>query len=72
MITAIDELEKRPRPANSRRLALAEEQREARRLRLGYWRVIYLMIDERPLVLAIRRRPPYDYSDLESLIKQAE
>ncbi|MBN1890116.1 MAG: type II toxin-antitoxin system RelE/ParE family toxin [Thermoflexales bacterium] len=69
MTTAIDGLEQDPRPPNSKRLTQTDEQYEARRLRLGHWRIIYLIIEEQCLVLAIRRRPPYDYSDLEALIR---
>lgn len=68
MIVAIDALEKNPRPSGSRPLALEREPREVRRLRLGKWRIIYLVVDEQPLILAVRQRPPYDYDDLEALL----
>jgi mRNA interferase RelE/StbE len=71
LTVAIDELETDPRPPGSKQLVLAEEQVDARRMRLGEWRIVYLVRDDRPLILAIRRRPPYDYSDLRSLIEQA-
>jgi len=58
-----------PRPAKSQRLVIEKESREVRRLRLGKWRIIYLVQDEQPVILAIRRRPPYDYQDLEELLK---
>jgi mRNA-degrading endonuclease RelE of RelBE toxin-antitoxin system len=66
----IDELEKNPRPANSKRLVALDAKREARRVRLGDWRIVYLVSEEQPIILAIRRRPPYEYAYLESLIKQ--
>jgi len=72
IIAAVDGLERDARPAASRALVLPDEKREIRRLRLGYWRIIYLIIEEQPLVLAIRRRPPYDYADLVSLIEDSE
>ncbi len=42
-----------------------------RRVRLASWRVVYLADDERTVVtvLAIRKRPPYQYDDLEQLVK---
>jgi mRNA-degrading endonuclease RelE of RelBE toxin-antitoxin system len=69
MIRAIDALETEPRPANSKHLAEVSDQYEVRRLRLDTWRIIYLIVDEEPLVLAIRCRPPYDYADLNALIE---
>jgi mRNA-degrading endonuclease RelE of RelBE toxin-antitoxin system len=72
IIAAVDGLEQDARPAASRALSLPDETREVRRLRLGQWRIIYLIIEEQPLVLAFRRRPPYDYSDLEALISEAD
>ena len=69
IIRAIDELEVEPRPAKSKRLEDVSAQVEVRRLRLDPWRIIYLIIDEQPLVLAIRRRPPYDYTDIDALIE---
>ena len=42
---------------------------ELRRLRIEEWRVIYAVRDDDSWVwvLAIRRRPPYDYGDLGDL-----
>ena len=68
IIRAIDDLETEPGPANSKQLEDISTQIEVRRLRLDPWRIIYLMDDEQPLVLAIRRRPPYDYTDIDALI----
>jgi mRNA interferase RelE/StbE len=75
---AIDGLSTEPRPHHSRVLDLSKVEDaepipqgiEVRRLRLDHWRVIYA-IDESwrtVIVLAIRRRPPYDYEDLDRLI----
>jgi mRNA-degrading endonuclease RelE of RelBE toxin-antitoxin system len=43
---------------------------EVRRLRLPPWRIIYAVNDDEQWVwvLAIYRRPPYDYEDLDQLV----
>lgn len=71
MIIVIDKLEENPRPSNSKPLVIEEETREIRRLRSGKWRIVYLVLNERTIILAIRRRPPYDYADLGRLIEDA-
>jgi mRNA interferase RelE/StbE len=45
---------------------------ELRRIRMDRWRVMYVIEPELSLVtvLAIRKRPPYQYDDLEELIKE--
>lgn len=71
---AIGDLPGNPRPAASRMLDLPDDLRipgiEARRLRLDHWRVIYIIDPELDLIsiLAVRRRPPYDYDDLQDLL----
>jgi mRNA-degrading endonuclease RelE of RelBE toxin-antitoxin system len=72
MIAAIDELEVDPRPPRSKALEGISTQHEIRRLRLDPWRIVYLIIEEQPLVLAVRRRPPYDYADVAALIEAEE
>jgi mRNA-degrading endonuclease RelE of RelBE toxin-antitoxin system len=63
-----------PRPHHSRVLDAPEEilssGLETRRIRLEKWRVIYVIDAEWDIVtvLAIRKRPPYDYSDLPELL----
>lgn len=66
-----------PRPVNSHALALAPAEAdlcppgvEIRRLRLESWRIVYAIDNEwqTVTVLAIRRRPPYQYDDLAQLI----
>lgn len=44
---------------------------ELRRIRLESWRIVYLVESENELVsvLAVRKRPPYRYEDLDRLIK---
>ena len=47
---------------------------ELRRLRIERWRVVYVIDEEWELVtvLAVRKRPPYDYEDLEELLAEVE
>jgi mRNA interferase RelE/StbE len=44
---------------------------ELRRIRITNWRIVYLIEEEIQLVsvLAVRKRPPYQYDDLESLLR---
>jgi mRNA-degrading endonuclease RelE of RelBE toxin-antitoxin system len=73
--SAIDGLGLNPRPPESARLRVTQAaagdaaSAEARRLRLDHWRVIYLVSDAETwvTVIAVRRRPPYDYQDLALL-----
>ncbi len=66
---AIDDLAADPRPSMSKALKRVNGAREWRRLRMGRWRAVHLVYeaDKAVEVLAVRRRPPYDYSDLEQL-----
>ncbi len=70
---AIDSLADEPRPAKSQVLDVTgldiPSRTELRRLRMNPWRVIYAVNDDEGWVwvLAIHRRPPYDYKDLEDL-----
>ncbi|MBI1832963.1 MAG: type II toxin-antitoxin system RelE/ParE family toxin [Planctomycetes bacterium] len=68
---AVDALADDPRPAKSKALDLPELPTEVRRLRLDRWRIVYAVsdADETVDVLAVRKRPPYDYGDLEALLK---
>lgn len=72
---AIEELASEPRPHFSRELKSPEElEVEPRRIRLDQWRIIYV-IDETWSeigILAVRRRPPYDYEDLSDLLQGLE
>jgi mRNA-degrading endonuclease RelE of RelBE toxin-antitoxin system len=71
---AVRDLPQDPRPAQSRALDIPEdvalEGIEARRLRMEYWRVIYVIDRDLDLisVLAVRRRPPYNYDNLRELL----
>jgi len=63
------------RPHHSRKMKTPEGvELEVRRLRLERWRVIYLIDEEwsEVGVLAIRKRPPYDYTDLPELLADLE
>lgn len=72
----IDSLAEEPRPHNSVELDLDEVNTdwEIRRIRLGMWRVIYAIDEEfkQVAVLAIRKRPPYDYEDISDLLANLE
>jgi mRNA interferase RelE/StbE len=70
LIVEIDKLDNLPRPSNSKRLSLANETREIRRLRVGNWRIIYLLRKGQPIILGIRKRPPYNYEDIEALVRE--
>ena len=48
----------------------ADAECEIRRLRISKWRIVYLVMDDQPIILGIRQRPPYDYSDIESLAEE--
>jgi mRNA interferase RelE/StbE len=69
---AVKELADEPRPHASAEMRTPEGiEQEVRRIRLVPWRIIYL-IDEEFLevgVLAVRKRPPYNYEDLSMLLK---
>ena len=47
---------------------------EVRRIRLEGWRIIYAIDEEAKFVavLAVRKRPPYDYEDLSDLLENLE
>ncbi len=71
---AIRELATNPHPEQSRILEFAEDLREpgieACRLRIDQWRVIYVIDQDADQIniLAVRRRPPYNYDDLQDLL----
>jgi mRNA interferase RelE/StbE len=68
---AIDGFAENPRPPKSKALELPDFQAEVCRLRLDRWRIIYVISEDDEIVdvLAVRKRPPYDYGDLEALLK---
>lgn len=71
---AIGALAATPRPPESVSMDTAglelRSDVELRRIRMERWRIIYAVCDEERWVwvLAVRRRPPYDYDDLPDLI----
>jgi mRNA interferase RelE/StbE len=70
---AIDKLADDPRPSKSKPLEFNDDTAaayELLRLRLESWRVIYVITEQDKTVdvLAIRKRPPYDYKDLKALL----
>lgn len=71
---AISDLSASPRPAQSKELNLPDVETEIRRLRLDKWRVLYAVSDEEMTVdvFAVRKRPPYDYGDLDALLQDIE
>ena len=72
---AVEALVEDARPACSKALDVPPEFKyEVRRLRLERWRIVYLVSDaERAVdVLAVRRRPPYDYGDLAQLLEEVQ
>lgn len=68
---AIDTFADDPRPSNSKVLDFAELRCEPRRLRMESWRIIYGIVENEKAVdvLAVHKRPPYDYEDLETLLE---
>ena len=73
---AIGGLAQNPRPYFSEKLNTEglelPEGVELRRIRLEKWRIIYAVNDpeEWVWVWGLRKRPPYDYQDLEELTGQ--
>lgn len=70
---AILELGEDPRPPESREMRTpADAAIETRRLRLDRWRIIYVVDDDwnEVGILAVRKRPPYAYDDLDDLLRK--
>jgi mRNA interferase RelE/StbE len=68
---AIRALAEDPRPAKGKALEVPDVASEVRRLRLDRWRIVYAIAEDDEVVdvLAVRKRPPYDYGDLEALLE---
>jgi mRNA interferase RelE/StbE len=72
--SVISALASNPRPAGSETLDTSgidvPQGIEIRRYRLDPWRLVYAVSDESRWVwvLAMRRRPPYDYADVAELV----
>jgi mRNA interferase RelE/StbE len=73
---AIAALADDPRPPKSRPLDVSDldvpPDVELRRIRMDPWRMVYAVNDAEAWVwvLAVRKRPPYDYEDLEELLAE--
>jgi len=69
---AVDSLGQNPRPPKSKALDVPEVEYELRRLRLDRWRIVYAITEDEKWVdvLAVRKRPPYDYGDLRELLEE--
>ena len=68
---AIKKMADNPRLLKSKELDVLDFEHELRHLRLDRWRVIYSVseADRAVDVLAVRKRPPYDYADLEESLE---
>jgi mRNA interferase RelE/StbE len=64
---AVDALAANPRPSSSTSLDIPEFEGDLRRLRIESWRIICAVSDaDRTVdVLGVRKRPPYQYEDLQ-------
>ncbi len=75
---AISELAENTAPSNSKSLNLTtlapelDADKNLRRIRLDRWRIVYSISESEKIVdiLAIRKRPPYDYGDLGKLLEE--
>ena len=68
-------LQDNPRPSQGKCMEYdLGPERVLWRLRLDAWRVVYLIDQEwhHVYVLAVRRRPPYQYEDLASLVAEVD
>jgi mRNA interferase RelE/StbE len=67
---AIDALAGTPFPPESKNLDAPSVDITVCRIRLDRWRIIYAVseTDATIDVLGVRKRPPYDYGDLDSLL----
>jgi len=72
----IQSLETEARPYSSKEMKSGKNFKipayiELRRIRIDRWRIVYALETEYSLatVLAVRKRPPYQYDDLEELLK---
>lgn len=73
---AVDSLSENSKPANSKILDipdyLIDFKIELYRVRIESWRIVYAIseADNAIDVLGVRKRPPYDYEDLDKLLKE--
>lgn len=66
----VDALARNPRFPKRKKLDVPELDPQLFRVRLDRWRIVYAVTEEDRTVdvLAVRRRPPYDYGDHGALI----
>jgi mRNA interferase RelE/StbE len=75
VLRSLRELEQESQPHTSQPLDLdkagpvLETEIELRRVRIEYWRIVYAVEIGLITVLAVRKRPPYKYDDLDDLIR---
>lgn len=71
---AIRELAQQPQSPRSKQLQFSNLDRQLFRIRLDNWRIVYAVSEgEKAIdVLAVRKRPPYDYGDLAQLLEELE
>lgn len=67
-------LAQQPHPAQSKQLQFNNPDRQLFRIRLNNWRIVYAVTESENAidVLAVRKRPPYDYGDLVQLLEELE
>lgn len=70
----VEALADNPRPSKSKMLDVPNLELELRRLRLDRWRIVYAITEADKIidVLTVRKRPPYDYGDLEELLQELQ
>ncbi len=76
VLRTLQSLQHEPRPSSSRALDMTDLEFEVahdvtlQRIRLDAWRIVYLIEEEAKFIsiLAIRKRPPYQYDDLIELL----
>jgi mRNA interferase RelE/StbE len=69
---AVEAMASDPALPGSRCLDVPGCRAEVRRVRLDQWRLLYAVSESERIVdvLAVRKRPPYDYGDLTELIAE--
>lgn len=70
----ITSLANQPYPSQSKELQYTDPERQLLRIRLGNWRIVYAVTPTENVVdvLAVRKRPPYDYGDLTQLLDKLD
>jgi mRNA interferase RelE/StbE len=68
----IREFSDHPKPPRSKQLEYPVPERQLYRYRLDNWRIVYSITESEKVIdiLAVRKRPPYDYGDLQKLLDE--